>query len=139
MHSRIRHPLALAGAACALASCTGRGAKPPVVGDFAGTGRSAAPALLSIGTHIDEVVQRGRQPASVEPSLTADRGQLRTLLPAADRALAVRLRDLITTVGFFRIAVESNSYQTARADEVGAAQRAAVTGCTASATTGRRP
>jgi hypothetical protein len=79
--------------------------------------------VLAIGTAVYDVRHRGQAPSRVEPQLVQAQHQLRALPASRDRTVAGALTDLVTAVGFFRIAVDSGTYESARLDDVDAAQR----------------
>lgn len=118
-------------AALLVGGCTSKGPSQPKVADFtAGACRSAAPAVLRIGQAVDEVSKRHRKPATVEPALLSAQTALRAMPPAPDPSVRGKLRALTVAVGFFRIGVDSNTFQPQRTTDVAAAQRAVVAACT---------
>lgn len=127
-----RRLLALAGVASAVAACTGKdSAKQPSVDDFAvGVCRQAAPAVIGIGGLVTQVQDKDKTAAEVNKAITDHQAALRKLLPTADLALRPHIQEVVTTVGFFRIGVDSNTLQPETVDRLAAAQEALVRMCT---------
>jgi hypothetical protein len=124
----------LAGAALVAALAAGCSAHPAVAPGprataFApGTCRAAAPALLGLHATASRVL-RSRHPdlAAAADAVRRDQQVLRAQRP--DPALAGPLRDVVVAAGFFRIRVDSRTYDKGLARSLDAAYDAVVRRC----------
>ena len=113
----LRAAAALA-AACALAACTGSGDEL----DVEGFAEGACSELTGTAQEVDEVL-REVSDEDIEPDEAGDRlrkaqEELKPVREDAEQPVSRAITELITRMGFFRISVDSNSYDGSQVQDV---------------------
>jgi hypothetical protein len=94
-------------------------AMPSVDSFSAGTCRSAAEHVIAIGEVAARLQGRTDVPAADRATLHANQEALRTMLPkVSDASLRTPLQALVTTVGWTRLRLDTQSYDPALLDAV---------------------
>lgn len=110
----------IAGAGCSSDT------KTPTAGSFtAGPCRQSAAAVLEVGTAVKAVRSGKKKADEIAPTLTHDQD---TLVAAGN--VPKELAELVREIGFFRISVDTRTYDSSRLEALSAKQAAAVRACT---------
>lgn len=115
------------------AACSGGSsdfAQPAPEAFTAGACRDLAPPVLDLGRDLHQLADASEVPESLKQSLKDAQAKVRAGQPKADTALAPAVQELVTTVGYLRLAADTRSYQPQLAQQAGTAYDAVVAACT---------
>lgn len=122
------------------AGCSGSSFHQPPVSQFhPGSCRTAAPAILAIGTSVHDLAGKDMAPREAAPALTKNQRALVGVVNGAPEPAKGRLQDLVTAIGFYRIGVDSNSDNGKQLANLQRAQRSVITFCTTTGSTSPSP
>ena len=102
-----------------LVACTGSDSRDlPEAEEFAaGACREAAPAVLALDRHARAILEDGADAADLRRALREQQDRLRPLSEGEDQ-VSTALQDLVGSVGFLRVAVDTDALDASEVSEV---------------------
>lgn len=109
---------AVLAAACTLAACTGSGDELDVEGFAEGACSEVAGTAQEVDEVLRQVADEDLAPEEAGDRLKAAQDELKAARDDAEQPVSRALTELVTRIGFFRIAVDSNSYDGSQVEPV---------------------
>lgn len=109
---------AVLAAACVLAACTGSGDELDVEGFAEGACTQIADTAQEVDEVLRQVVDEQIEPDEAGDRLRQAQEELKPAREDAEQPVSTAITELLTRMGFFRISVDSNSYDGSQVQDV---------------------